>query len=320
MGTCVVNKRLEQFNEFLYNRKVAFVGVDRQTIPIIDYFHRHNAKITIYDYRALEELDANIVERIINYNIIFSLSDKKLKNLSQAEFIVKSSSYRPDQKAFLEAESRGVIVVSIQDLIIELCSCKVIGIVGGYNVDIVYLLCNILPELGFKCYLDDNPRRPLLCRLNEIDKNSIIILPINEKELFSLKYIPDISIVDNICSSVDEKFMTYGEYLEAIRIFSNRQMCKGRLIFNADTDFDDNYILNNSNVILYSSNKRLNNGVIYDNNIIKLCDDGIRRHFMNISINKFETGEISNICAVIACLINLVDNNMQVREFIKKSL
>ncbi|MBP3707982.1 MAG: hypothetical protein J6J36_05185 [Clostridia bacterium] len=320
MGVNFTNRKLEEFNDFLYERRVAFVGLDKRCISIIDYFHRHNARISVFDKRTLDNLNVDIVEQIINYNINYSLGENCLKRLNRVDLIIKSSEYRPDEKEILEAENMGAIVVSTQDLLIELCPGKVIGIVGDYNVDIVYLLCTILKEAKYECFLDDNPNKSLLCRVNKMNSNSILIMPINEKELFSLKYIPDISIVDNIKTNVDESFMSYSEYIEAIRIYSNRQICKGRLVFNADTNFEDDYLLNNSNVTLYSVNKRLDNGIIFDNNTIKICYDGIRRHFMDDTYLKtMKVDDIANICATFACTLNLVGSDAQI-NFLNRAI
>ena len=81
MSLNYINRNLEDFNNFLYGRKIAIVGLDNSSIPIIDYLHRHNAKIAIFDNRTLDKLHLNIVERIINYNMSYSLGKCCLNKL-----------------------------------------------------------------------------------------------------------------------------------------------------------------------------------------------------------------------------------------------
>ena len=43
------NKKLEEFNKFLENRKVAVIGLGVSNLPLLDYLHDKKAKVTVFD-------------------------------------------------------------------------------------------------------------------------------------------------------------------------------------------------------------------------------------------------------------------------------
>ena len=131
-----INRKLDDFNEFLYGRKVAIIGLDKESLSIIDYLHRHSAKISIFDTRTLDTLNLNIIDRIIHYNIQYSFGEASLIKLKNVDMIIKSPEYRYDIKEIYEEESRGAIVTSVQELLIDLFPGKIIGITGNSDNEV----------------------------------------------------------------------------------------------------------------------------------------------------------------------------------------
>ena len=50
------NKKLEEFNEFLKNRKVAVIGLGVSNIPLLDYLHEKKAIVTVFDQKTIDEI------------------------------------------------------------------------------------------------------------------------------------------------------------------------------------------------------------------------------------------------------------------------
>lgn len=314
MSLNYINRNLEDFNNFLYGRKIAIVGLDNSSIPIIDYLHRHNAKIAIFDNRTLDKLHLNIVERIINYNMSYSLGKCCLNKLKDIDLVIKSPEYRYDLKEFKELEDSGSVVTSVQDLLIELCPGKVIGITGNKDTSIISLLCDVLNKFKYECYLDNNPSRPLLPRINEMNSNTILILELNNKQLLSLNSSPNISIITNVLPELNDSFMTYEEYIHGLRNMFINQTEDGILVLNADNNMVNGLVSNYHNkTVLYSTSKRLNNGIVYDNDVIKICQDGLRRHLLKINSQKKGLNYIQNICAIIASTSYFFDVDTQIK-------
>ena len=87
------------------------------------------------------------------------------------------------------------------------------------------------------------------------------------------------------------------------------------MILNYDNDITREFAKEaEGKVIFFSSKEKLDNGIIYDDGIIKSCEDGIRRHIIN-SKNVHLRGihNMENICASIAATSSLVDIETQVK-------
>ena len=65
---------------------------------------------------------------------------------------------------------------------------------------------------------------------------------------------------------------------------------------------------------MFSSKQKLDNGVIYDNKTIKFCEDGLRRHVIDVKNVKLRgVHNYENICAAIAATASLVDIDTQIK-------
>lgn len=306
MGLNYINRNLEEFNNFLYNRKVAIIGLNKSSIPIIDYLHRHNAKISVFDERPLDELNIGIVNQIINYNMSYSLGELSLSKLKDTNLIIKSPEYRYDLNEIKTLVDRGAILTSVDELLIKLCPGKVIGIVGNYDDNMINLLQDILNNSGYNCYLDDNPYKPLLPRSNEMDTKSVLILQLSDKQLLGMDYYPDILTIVSAKNNYESPFLSYNEYIDTLKNLTLNQSKQGKLVLNYDDDIVRNFMTHSSNTILYSTSIKLDNGIMFDNDTIKLCNDGLRKHFLTID-NKVKKryNYIANICACIASTLPL---------------
>ena len=291
-----INRKLDDFNEFLYGRKVAIIGLDKESLSIIDYLHRHSAKISIFDTRTLDTLNLNIIDRIIHYNIQYSFGEASLIKLKNVDMIIKSPEYRYDIKEIYEEESRGAIVTSVQELLIDLFPGKIIGITGNSDNEVFNFISSIAYASGYECIFDNDINKPLLTRLYDIDENSILLMEFNEKQLLGLNNSPDISIITNMTQNYNPSFMTYDEYEECIKNMFRFQKSDGITVLNADDE--------------------LVNGIIYDENMIKLCKDGVRRHMMKLNSN--EKKQIKNICASFATTLSFCDLDTQVKAISQK--
>ena len=77
-------------------------------------------------------------------------------------------------------------------------------------------------------------------------------------------------------------------------------------VLNEDTNFIEYAFISNNKVYIFDP-KKLEDGVILDNNIIKICKDKLRRHIINTDdIIIRGNHNYENICAAIAATKNLV--------------
>ena len=69
MSYTYINRKLEEFNKSIENKKIAIIGIGVSNIPLVEYFSKHNANVTVFDRKTLDKLDEKAIETIKKYNI-----------------------------------------------------------------------------------------------------------------------------------------------------------------------------------------------------------------------------------------------------------
>ena len=62
-----VNKKLEEFNEYIRFRKVAVIGLGVSNMPLLEYLYEKKAQVTVFDERTLEEIPEETINKINTY-------------------------------------------------------------------------------------------------------------------------------------------------------------------------------------------------------------------------------------------------------------
>ena len=67
-----VNKKLEEFNNYIKGKKVAIIGLGVSNIPLIDELYNLGADIPVFNNKDVEHLDKNIIDKIYEHKLKFS--------------------------------------------------------------------------------------------------------------------------------------------------------------------------------------------------------------------------------------------------------
>ena len=298
-----INRKLIEFNNELANKKIAIIGMGVSNIPLIDYFYKYKAKITIFDKRTIDNLDDIVLKKINEYNIEYSLGENNLSKFHGFDYIFRSPSCRPDTKELVEEEKNGAIITSEIEMLIKLCPGTVIGITGSDGkTTTTSLIYAILKEKGYECFLGGNIGVPLFTKLNEMTPNSVVVLELSSFQLMNMNISPKISVITNISPNHLDIHKSYEEYINSKKNIFSHQNSNDIVVLNADNEITYNLKSEaNGKVILFSSKQKLDNGIIYDNKIIKSCEDGLRRHIIEVKNIKLRgIHNYENICAAIA--------------------
>src|SRR5699024_6657958 len=88
----------------------------------------------------------------------------------------------------------------------------------------------------------------------------------------------------------------------------------GIVVLNYDNDITREFKNEaEGKVIYFSSKEKLEDGIIYDDGMIKSCEDGVRKHLLNVkNVHLRGIHNYENICAAIAATSSLVDSKTQV--------
>ena len=68
-----INEKLNEFNQYLKNRKVAIIGLGVSNIPLIEYLRKYKANVTVFDRRTIDDIDKSVMDKIVEYGMEFSI-------------------------------------------------------------------------------------------------------------------------------------------------------------------------------------------------------------------------------------------------------
>lgn len=236
------------------------------------------------------------------------------------DIIIRSPSCLPTIPELEEEEKRGAIVTTEIELLMKMCPCQIIGITGSDGkTTTTTLISEILKKAGYRCHVGGNIGIPLFTKLKEILPEDKVVLELSSFQLMGMQVSPNISVITNITPNHLNVHKDYEEYIEAKKNIFKYQNKDDILILNYDNEITRNCEKQaKGKVIFFSSKEKLHDGYIVDNEVIKKCEENLRKHILNtkeIIIRGMHNYE--NICASLAATNTLVLEEVAI-ETIKK--
>lgn len=311
-----VNKKLEEFNEYIRFRKVAVIGLGVSNMPLLEYLYEKKAQVTVFDERTMDEIPSETINKINTYEFSYSFGKNCLEKLNGFNIIFRSPSCLPTRIELQKEAERGAIVTTEVEMLMEMCPCKIVGVTGSDGKTTTTSLINaILKKAGYKTFLGGNIGTPLFTKLPEMEPNDIVVLELSSFQLMNMHISPDIAIITNITPNHLNIHKDYQEYIDAKKCIFKNQNEKGILILNYDNDITRECAKEaNGNVVFFSSKVKLDNGFIVDGEIIKECTDKVRKHILNTDeVILRGNHNFQNIATALAATKTLVDTDIAVQ-------
>ncbi len=314
------NKKLEEFNKNLFNKKVAIIGLGVSNIPLIDYMYDKKAKVTVFDDREEDKIPKEIMDKIKEYKFEFSFGKDNLSKLKNFDIIFRSPSCMPTRPELEEEAKNGAIVTTEIEMLMQMCPAKIIGVTGSDGkTTTTSLIYAILKKAGYNTYLGGNIGTPLFTKLEEMTPEDVVVLELSSFQLMGMKISPHIGVITNITPNHLNIHKDYQEYIDAKKNIFKYQNENDIVILNYDNEITRNSAKEAmSKVVFFSHKEKLENGFIVDGKIIKRCEDDIRKHII-------ETKDIvlrgehnyENVATALAATATLVNEDVAV-EAIKE--
>lgn len=309
------NEKLEEFNNYLRNRKVAIIGLGVSNIPLLDYMNDKGARVTVFDDRTIDKIPTEALEKIRKYEINSYFGEKSLENLKGFDIIFRSPSCMPTLPELQQEVERGAILTSEIEMVLQMSPSTVIGVTGSDGkTTTTTLIYEIIKAKGYKCFLGGNIGTPLFTKIEEMMPEDVVVLEMSSFQLMEMEISPQISVITNISPNHLNIHKDYEEYISAKKNIFKYQDEEGIVVLNYDNDITREASKEaNGRVRFFSSKEKLADGVILDNGIIKECKDRVRRHILDTkNIRLRGNHNYENACAAIAATAGLVDIDTQI--------
>ena len=310
------NDKLKEFETFIKQKRVAIIGLGTSNMPLVDYFYQKLSNVTVFDERNIEEIPQEIINKIKTYKLEASFGKDYLTNLQNFDVIIRSPSCLPTVEALANEEKRGALVTTEIELFMKMCPCQMIGVTGSDGkTTTTTLISEILKQAGFRVHCGGNIGVPLFTKLNEVLPDDKAVLELSSFQLMGVDVSPDIAIITNITPNHLNVHKDYEEYIDAKKNIFKYQTEKGILILNYDNEITRNcYNEAKGKVIYFSSKEKLKDGYIFDENTIKKCEDGLRKHILKVDDIKLKgIHNFENICAALAATEGLVSEETSLK-------
>lgn len=159
----------------------------------------------------------------------------KFANLQRFDLIIRSPGVYRFRPEILQAQKAGVEISSKTKLFFDLCPCPIIGITGtkgkGTTATLIY---EILKAAGKKVYLGGNIGTGVFNLLENLTKDSWVILELSSFQLIDLTKSPHIAVVLIVTSEHLNWHKNTKEYIDAKRNIVSHQKPDDFAVVNRD--------------------------------------------------------------------------------------
>lgn len=304
------NKKLIEFEEYIRFRKVAVIGLGVSNLPLLDYLKEKKARVTVFDSHIIDEIESETMDKITNYGFEFSFGENSLEKLKGFDLIFRSPSCLPTRPELEQEVQRGAIVTTEIELLMQMCPCKIVGVTGSDGkTTTTSMIATILKKAGYTVHLGGNIGIPLFTKLKEMKPGDLVVLELSSFQLMGMQESPDIAVITNVTPNHLNVHKDYEEYIEAKKNIFKYQDEKSIVVLNYDNEITRNCAKEaKGKVIFFSGHHKLDNGFIVDNDVIKLCEDKVRRHIFNTEDTILRgVHNMENIATALAATASLVD-------------
>lgn len=220
---------LNNLLRYLDDKKILILGFGKEGVSTYKFIRKHfpDKKIYISDKKTTNE---EIIKKDINVNINFG--DNYLDNLKDFDIIMKSPGI---SFANINIDSFKDKIKSELELFLEYMDVKTIGVTGSKGKSTTSsLIYEILKKEKKETLLLGNIGIPVFDLIDDITKDTIVVLEMSSHQLEYMNVSPNISILLNIYEEHLDHYKSLKEYAEAKINIGRFQNKDDYFIYNVD--------------------------------------------------------------------------------------
>lgn len=305
-----MNNAVIKYFELQKGRRIAFCGLGRSNLPLIDIYLKYGAKVIACDKRSYDEL-GDIAFSLKEKGVELSLGSNYLSNL-KADILFRTPGMNYNMPELKVLREQGVTITSEMEVFFDLCPCKIIAVTGSDGkTTTTTIISEFLKAEGKKVHLGGNIGKPLLPEIFNIKPEDFAVVELSSFQLISMKKSPQISVVTNITPNHLDVHKDMYEYIEAKRNVVKYQNKDSITVLNYNNDITRSFADNlSSEIRFFNENVDGSNCVYRDDSFVYVNDEKV----LNISDIAIP-GEhnIENYMAAIGAVWGIVKNKTIVK-------
>jgi len=227
---------LEAYFDTLKGKNITIVGIGVSNRPLIEKMLDAGLAVTACDRRGREAF-GGLIEELEAKGLKAQLGCDYLKHLEGADVIFRTPGMRPDLPELLEAIEHGAQLTSEMEVFFDLCPCRIIAVTGSDGkTTTTTIVAGLLKAAGYRVFVGGNIGHPLLCEVDEIHPDDIVVLELSSFQLMTMKQSPEIAVITNLAPNHLDVHKDMAEYVAAKCNIFTYQDCEDKLVLNADNE------------------------------------------------------------------------------------
>jgi len=209
---------IEQLQNLIQGKKVAFIGAGVSHKRCIEQFVELGAQVTLCDQKkSLEDFGA-YADTLRRLHVRLSLGEHYTDGFAGQDIIMRTPGYeyyKPELQAALQA---GTKVTSEVELFFELCPCEIVAVTGSDGkTTTTTLISKFYEAAGRKVHLGGNIGAALLPQLADVTPEAVAVVELSSFQLISMRVSPKVAVVTNVTPNHLDHHKDMQEYIDAKR-------------------------------------------------------------------------------------------------------
>lgn len=289
---------IERLIEFLKDKNILILGFGREGETSYKFIREHlkDQKLTIADMNEVIIEDYPYLSEDKNTTLV--LGKGYLEGLEKYDLIIKTPGLSLKDMDISKFKDK---ITSQLELVMEFLNVFTIGITGTKGKSTTStLMYQIIKDQGKNVLLLGNIGEPIFHRIDEMSKDTILVLEMSSHALEFVKHSPDISMLINVFEEHLDHYASLEKYVEAKFNIAKYQVLGNYFIYNYDNklmnEFNYLYKENDYAVSIDTIPNTKNRVYIKDENVY-LNDEKLFN--INLKMNLKGMHNINNIMFVV---------------------
>ncbi len=260
---------LEQYFDQLKGKQAAVIGIGVSNTPLIEKLLDAGVKVLACDKRQRTDF-GGLIERLERRGLKTAFGPDYLDHLEGVDVIFRTPGLRPDVPQIARAVAEGAELTSEMETFMTLCPCKTIAVTGSDGkTTTTTIIAGLLKAAGYRVFVGGNIGHPLLCEVDDIRPDDMVVLELSSFQLLTMKQSPNIAVVTNVSPNHLDVHRDMEEYISAKRNVFAYQEPGDQAVFNADNDITAAFAHEaRGEVTLFSRQRHLERGVYLKNGMV----------------------------------------------------
>ena len=269
-----MNNTILEYFKSTKDKRIAFCGLGRSNLPLIDMYKSYGAHVIACDKRSVEAL-GELADTLKNKGVELSLGEEYLDNLN-CEILFRTPGMNYNMPELQALKEKGVKITSEMEMFFELCPCKIIAVTGSDGkTTTTTIISEFLKAEGKTVHLGGNIGKPLLPEIFDINEEDYAVVELSSFQLISMTRSPQISVVTNITPNHLDVHKDMDEYIEAKRNIIRFQNESDITVLNFNNDITRDFAKSASSKVRFFNKETDNDCIFLNNGVITVKENGI---------------------------------------------